>query len=84
MANDPDTLVWPMGSDSIEHYGYVIADPFAALRDVHVPAVRKWVSEQTAHVGEALAEHDVQFRRNVERCRAIEGLDLDLERALSI
>lgn len=39
---------------------------------------------RTHYRGRPLAEHDAQFRQNIDYCRALRGLDLDLEAALGV
>lgn len=62
-----------------------LAEVVIAFRELEVSAEARADQQLRRHYrGRALAGHDEEFRRNVERCKAIEGLDLDLDAALAI
>lgn len=61
-----------------------LAEVVAALRNVPVPAEAVGDPALRWYRGRALAEFDADFRRNLERCREITDLDLDLDAARAL
>ena len=61
-----------------------LADVILALRAVDVPDAAATDPTLRWYRGRSLAEFDKATRRNMERCRSIDGLDLDLDAALSV
>ena len=61
-----------------------LAAVVTALRDIDVPASALADVELRWYRGAPLATRDVDTRRSVEACRAISGLDLDLDAALEV
>jgi aminoglycoside phosphotransferase (APT) family kinase protein len=61
-----------------------LAHVIAALRGVEVVESAASDSTLRGYRGRSLADFDKQTRRNIQKCRAIEGLDLDLDAALAV
>jgi aminoglycoside phosphotransferase (APT) family kinase protein len=61
-----------------------LADVVIALRAVDVPEAAAMNPELRQYRGRSLAEFDDQTRRNIQQCRSIEGLNLDLDAALAV
>lgn len=61
-----------------------LAGAISGLRGIHVPAPALTDSGLRWYRGEPLATRDVDTRRNIEACRRIAGLDLDLDAALEV
>jgi aminoglycoside phosphotransferase (APT) family kinase protein len=61
-----------------------LADVILALRAVDVPEAAATDPALRWYRGRSLAEFDERTRHNIQHCRSIEGLDLDLDAALAI
>lgn len=61
-----------------------LADVIRALRAVDVPEAAATDPTLRWYRGRSLAEFDERTRRNIQQCRSIEGLDLDLDAALAV
>lgn len=61
-----------------------LADVILALRAVDVPEAAATDAALRWYRGRSLAEFDEQTRLNIQQCRSIEGLDLDLDAALEV
>jgi aminoglycoside phosphotransferase (APT) family kinase protein len=61
-----------------------LADVILALRSVEVPKAATMDPALRWYRGRALAEFDEQTRFNIQRCRSIGGLELDLDAALAV
>jgi aminoglycoside phosphotransferase (APT) family kinase protein len=61
-----------------------LADVILALRAIEVPEAAANDPALRAYRGRALADLDERTRANIERCRSIESLDLDLDAALAL
>lgn len=61
-----------------------LADVIVALRGLDVPEGAKSDPRLRLYRGGRLAEYDEPMRANIQRCSTIEGLDLDLDAALSV
>lgn len=64
--------------------GADLADVIAALRAANIPDDARVDSALRGYRGRALVEFDSQTRKNIDKCRSIEGLDLDLDAALGV
>jgi len=61
-----------------------LADTILALRALEVPEAAAIDPALRWYRGRSLAEFDRWTRHNIQKCRSIEGLDLDLDAALAI
>lgn len=61
-----------------------LAETILALRDIDLPTNALDDPRLKNYRGRALEYYDQQMRRNIDACRSIEGLDLDLDAALAI
>lgn len=61
-----------------------LAEFILALRSVEIPEDAKSHPALRWYRGRSLAEFDRQTRRNIQKCRAIHHLDLDLDAALAV
>ncbi len=61
-----------------------LADVIAALRAAQVPEAAATDPRLRTYRGRSLVEFDRHTRRNIENCRSIAGLDLDLDAALAL
>lgn len=61
-----------------------LAETVAALRDLEVSADLLGEAQLQNYRGRSLAAHDEHLRRNIDRCKSIPDLDLDLDAALAI
>ena len=61
-----------------------LAEMIVALRDIDLPNGEMPEPKLHNYRGRALVHYDKQMRSNIEACRLIEGLDLDLDAALAI
>ncbi len=61
-----------------------LAAVVAAFRNTEVPIAASTDPLLRNYRGRPLAEHDKQMRRNIEHCRSINNLDLDLDAALIV
>jgi aminoglycoside phosphotransferase (APT) family kinase protein len=61
-----------------------LADVILALRTVDVPEAAATDPALRWYRGRSLAEFDERTRHNIQQCRSIEGLDLDLDAALAV
>lgn len=61
-----------------------LADVILALRTTEVPGAAANDPALRGYRGRSLAEFDRQTRYNIDKCRSIDGLDLDLEAALAV
>lgn len=61
-----------------------LADVVSALRSLDVPDEARTDDGLRWYRGRPLAEFDASTRRNIEACRSIEGLDLDLDAASAL
>jgi aminoglycoside phosphotransferase (APT) family kinase protein len=61
-----------------------LADVILGLRAVEVPEAAANDPALRWYRGRSLAEFDEQTRHNIQQCRSIEGLDLDLDAALAV
>lgn len=61
-----------------------LADVILALRAIEVADAAAHDPSLRWYRGRALAEFDATTRRNIEKCRRIEDLDLDLDAALAV
>lgn len=61
-----------------------LADVVTALRSLEVPEEARTDDGLRWYRGRPLAEFDADTRRNIEACRSIEGLDLDLDAASAL
>ena len=61
-----------------------LAEFILALRCVEIPEAAKGDSALRWYRGRSLAEFDRQTRRNIQQCRSIHDLDLDLDAALAV
>ena len=75
----------PNSTDSNQlHLAADLADFVRQLRTIDIPQDAKADVDLRSYRGRALVEYDVQTRINIEQCRDIEGLDVDLDAALAI
>ena len=85
---DGDTATVPEpGVQADPPLGGLVSDLAAAiraLREVDVPADTQVDPELRWYRGEPLAARDGDTRRHIEECRAIPGLELDLDAALEV
>ena len=79
-ASGPDDLPTPERSMLAAD----LADVILALRDVDVPEAAATDPALRWYRGRSLADFDEQTQHNVQQCRSIEGLDLDLDAALAV
>ncbi|SDS38624.1 phosphotransferase [Microlunatus soli] len=61
-----------------------LADVVAALRSLEVPQQARADDSLRWYRGRPLVEFDADTRRNIDLCRSIDGLDLDLDAALAL
>ena len=61
-----------------------LADVILAIRSVDVPDAATTDPALRWYRGRPLAEFDERTRYNIQKCRSIEGLDLDLDAALAV
>lgn len=61
-----------------------LAEVIIALRKLDVPQEALTDAQLRNYRGRSLVEHDEHMRRNIEKCRTIEGLDLNLDAALVV
>lgn len=61
-----------------------LADVILALRTIEVPEAAAIDPALRWYRGRSLAEFDRWTRHNIQQCRSIEGLDLDLDAALAV
>ena len=61
-----------------------LAEVVVALRRIELPQATLPCDQLRNYRGRSLAEHDKQMRRNIEQCKSIEGLDLNLDAALAV
>ena len=61
-----------------------LASTIKSLRVIDVPEAAAMDPSLRSYRGRSLTEFDAQFRRDVEQCRSIEDLDLDLDAALTV
>ena len=61
-----------------------LAEFILALRSVEIPEDAKGDLALRWYRGRSLAEFDWQTRRNIQRCRSLHDLDLDLDAALAV
>jgi aminoglycoside phosphotransferase (APT) family kinase protein len=62
-----------------------LADVLIAFRGIDInPEAQSDKMLRRHYRGRSLADHDGYFRQSIEACRSIEGLDLDLDAALSL
>jgi aminoglycoside phosphotransferase (APT) family kinase protein len=74
---DPDTQVDPRREDLARNLAAVLA----ALRQAEVPTGAVDDPQLQSYRGEPLATMDQATRENIERCRALDGFELDLDAA---
>ena len=61
-----------------------LAEVIVALRKIDVPQAALSDAQLRNYRGRSLAEHDKQMRHNIEECKSIAGLDLNLDAALVV
>lgn len=61
-----------------------LAGMVLALRSIDVPQVAAADEQLCNYRGRALVEYDDQMRHNIEQCRSMDGLNLDLEAVLLV
>jgi aminoglycoside phosphotransferase (APT) family kinase protein len=61
-----------------------LADVILALRTLEVPEAAAIDRALRGYRGRSLAEVDGWTRKNIQKCRPVEGLDLDLDAALAV
>ena len=61
-----------------------LASVVLAFRSIDVPQEAAADEQLRNYRGRALVSHDKQMRHNIERCKSIDGLTLDLDAVLSV
>ncbi len=86
LAGDVPTVVDPASATGPPRSGLArdLAELVSALGDVDVPPSALADPELRFYRGDPLGSRDEDTRRDVEACRSISGLDLDLDAALEV